>query len=126
VFALVMEMPTGSVVAIAVFGFLIQLTIPVLYAYASELYPTELRASGFGWASSVSRALTGFAPMLFGSLMWPALGLPMTFAVLGIAVLLAVVWMAVAAPETKGRVLDGDGEELPALAGRGVAEQAVL
>ncbi|WP_210592391.1 MFS transporter [Streptomyces sp. GESEQ-35] len=125
VFALVMEMPTGSVVAIAVFGFLIQLTIPVLYAYASELYPTELRASGFGWASSVSRALTGFAPMLFGSLMWPALGLPMTFAVLGIAVLLAVAWMAVAAPETKGRVLDADEEETPVATVRAVPERAI-
>ncbi|MDV7214824.1 MFS transporter [Streptomyces prunicolor] len=126
VFALVMDMPTGSVVAIAVFGFLIQLTIPALYAYASELYPTELRASGFGWASSVSRALTGFAPMLFGSLMWPALGLATTFAVLGVAVLVAVVWMAFAAPETKGRVLDADEEEPSALPRLSVAEQPAL
>ncbi|WP_432167649.1 MFS transporter [Streptomyces sp. bgisy031] len=106
VFAVVRNMPTGSVVAIAVFGFLAQLTIPALYAYVSELYPTELRASGFGWASSVSRALTGFAPLFFGSVLWPLLGLPVTFAVLGAAVLLAVLWMAVAAPETKGRELD--------------------
>ena len=126
VFARVMKMPNGSLVAIAVFGFLIQLTIPVLYAYASELYPTELRASGFGWASSVSRALTGFAPLLFGSLMWPALGLTATFAVLGAAVLLAVLWMAVAAPETKGRALDGDHDEPPAVPARAVTEQAAL
>lgn len=126
VFALVMEMPTGSVVAIGVFGFLMQLTIPALYAYVSELYPTPLRASGFGWASSVSRALTGFAPLLFGSVMWPVLGLPVTFAVLALAVLGAVVWMAFAAPETKGRALDGDEEQLPAPAPRVVAEQAAL
>ncbi|MFD5122720.1 MFS transporter [Streptomyces sp. NPDC058385] len=111
VFAVVRDMPTGSVVAIAVFGFLAQLTIPALYAYVSELYPTELRASGFGWASSVSRALTGFAPLFFGSVMWPLLGLPVTFAVLGAAVLLAVLWMAVAAPETKGRELDASDAE---------------
>ncbi|WP_406350017.1 MFS transporter [Streptomyces sp. NBC_00658] len=126
VFALVMEMPTGSVVAIGVFGFLMQLTIPALYAYVSELYPTPLRASGFGWASSVSRALTGFAPLLFGSVMWPVLGLPVTFAVLALAVLGAVVWMAFAAPETKGRALDGDEEQLPVPAPRVVAEQAAL
>jgi putative MFS transporter len=123
VFALVMKMPTGSVVAIAVFGFLMQLAIPALYAYVSELYPTALRASGFGWASSVSRALTGFAPLLFGSVMWPVLGLPVTFAVLGVAVVLAVVWMAVAAPETKGRALDGDDEEDAAPAPRAVPER---
>jgi putative MFS transporter len=65
--------------------------------------------------------------MLFGSLMWPVLGLPMTFAVLGIAVLLAVVWMAFAAPETKGRVLDADEEEeTPAAVPRAVPEQAAL
>ncbi|MGW7546561.1 MFS transporter [Streptomyces sp. NPDC054770] len=110
VFALLMDMPTGSIVAIAVFGFLIQLTIPVMYAYVAELYPTLLRASGFGWASSFSRALTGFAPLLFGSVMWPLLGLPTTFGVLAVAVVGAVVWMAVAAPETRGRALDEDTE----------------
>ncbi|MBI0383161.1 MFS transporter, partial [Streptomyces albiflaviniger] len=104
----VMRMPTGSVVAIGVFGFLMQLTIPAMYAYVSELYPTTLRASGFGWASSFSRVLTGFAPMLFGSVMWPLLGLPLTFGVLAVAVLGAVVWTAFAAPETKGRDLDED------------------
>ncbi|MCL7493164.1 MFS transporter [Streptomyces sp. MCA2] len=126
VFALVMKVPTGSAVAIAGFGFLMQLTIPAMYAYVSELYPTPLRASGFGWASSVSRALTGFAPLLFGSVMWPVLGLPVTFAVLGLAVLVAVVWMAVAAPETKGRALDGDDEELRVSAPRTVPEQAAI
>ncbi|MFG2291589.1 MFS transporter [Streptomyces sp. NPDC048595] len=126
VFALVMKMPTGSVVTIAVFGFLMQLAIPALYAYVAELYPTPLRASGFGWASSVSRALTGFAPLLFGSVMWPVLGLPVTFAVLAVAVLVAVVWMAVAAPETKGRALDGAGGDPSVPAARTVAEQAPL
>ncbi|MFF9559192.1 MFS transporter [Streptomyces albus] len=106
VFALVLQVRTAALVGIAVFGFLIQLAIPALYAYVSELYPTTLRASGFGWASSVSRVSTGFAPMLFGSLMWPLLGLPLTFAVLGVVVLAAVLWMALAAPETRGRELD--------------------
>ncbi|MFE0135149.1 MFS transporter [Streptomyces sp. NPDC059037] len=126
VFALVRDMPTGSVVAIAVFGFLAQLAIPALYAYVSELYPTPLRASGFGWASSVSRALTGFAPLLFGSVMWPVLGLPLTFAVLGGAVLVAVGWMAVAAPETNGRALDGEEEPPAAAPPLPVTEQAAL
>ncbi|WP_314176623.1 MFS transporter [Streptomyces winkii] len=110
-FALVLKAENAALVAIAVFGFLIQLTIPVLYAYAAELYPTTLRASGFGWASSVSRISTGFAPMLFGSLMWPLLGLPLTFTVLGAVVVLAVVWMAFGAPETKGKDLDDIDDE---------------
>ncbi|MEU7635095.1 MFS transporter [Streptomyces sp. NPDC039016] len=110
VFALVMKVPAASVAALAVFGFLMQLAIPALYAYVAELYPTRLRASGFGWASSVSRVLTGFAPLAFGSVLWPVLGLPLTFGVLAVAVAAAVGWTAVAAPETKGRALDGEPE----------------
>jgi putative MFS transporter len=77
-----------------------------MYAYVSELYPTELRASGFGWASSSSRAVTGFAPLLFGSVLWPVLGLPLTFTLLGLLVVAAVVFMVCCAPETRGRELD--------------------
>ncbi|MDT7601353.1 MAG: transporter, putative metabolite:H+ symporter, partial [Pseudonocardiales bacterium] len=50
VFALVLGVPAAAISMIAVFGFLILMVIPVMYAYVSELYPTELRASGFGWA----------------------------------------------------------------------------
>jgi putative MFS transporter len=106
VFALVLQVPTAAIAMIAVFGYLSLTVIPVMYAYVSELYPTELRASGFGWASSSSRAVTGFAPLLFGSVLWPVFGLPLTFTVLGVLVLAAVLWMAFCAPETRGRELD--------------------
>jgi MFS transporter, putative metabolite:H+ symporter len=106
IFALVLDFQVAAAVMIGIFGFFILVTIPVLYAYISELYPTELRASGFGWASSVSRSVTGFTPLIFVNFLWPALGLPLTFTLLGVLVLAAVIWMAVAAPETKGRALD--------------------
>jgi putative MFS transporter len=115
VFALVLDVPSAAITMIGVFGFLSLTVIPVMYAYVSELYPTPLRASGFGWASSSSRAVTGFAPLLFGSVLWPVLGLPLTFTLLGVLVLGAVLWMTVAAPETRGRELDhitGDEEPL--------------
>src|SRR5699024_3582873 len=91
---------------IAIFGFVVELTIPAMYAYISELYPTRLRATGFGWASTVSRIGAGLVPFIFGSVLWPHLGLPLTFVVIGVVVLAAALWMAVAAPETKGRELD--------------------
>ena len=106
VFALVLDMPTAATWWIGVFGFVIELTIPTLYAYVSELHPTHLRASGFGWASSASRVAAGFVPVIFGTLLWPHLGLPLTFAVVGALLALAVAWMSVATPETKGRELD--------------------
>ncbi|WP_028933947.1 MFS transporter [Pseudonocardia spinosispora] len=116
IFALVLDVPAAALTMIGVFGFLILMAIPVMYAYVSELYPTELRASGFGWASSASRIVTGFTPLIFGSLLWPVLGLPLTFTVLGVVVVAAVLWMAVAAPETRGRELDritGDEAVVP-------------
>jgi putative MFS transporter len=106
VFSLVMESSAAAIAMIAVFGFFALVVIPVMYAYVSELYPTELRASGFGWASSSSRAVTGFVPLVFGSLLWPVLGLPLTFTLMGLLVVAAVVFMAVGAPETRGRELD--------------------
>ncbi|GAC00629.1 putative major facilitator superfamily transporter [Gordonia namibiensis NBRC 108229] len=110
-FAATLNAGTISLVFLCIFGFLIQLTIPVLYAYVSELYPTEIRASGFGWASAVSRVATGFAPLLFGTLLWPVVGLTATFAIAGVLVLAAVCWMIVGSPETKGRELDDIGVE---------------
>lgn len=106
VFALQLDLPAAAKLWIGVFGFVIELTIPALYAYVSELYPTRLRASGFGWASTISRIGAGFVPLIFGSLLWPYLGLPLTFLVIGVLATLAAIWMAVAAPETKGRELD--------------------
>ncbi|MFI9451979.1 MFS transporter [Amycolatopsis sp. NPDC052450] len=106
VFSLLLDTPAAAVVAIGAFGLFALVVIPVMYAYVSELYPTELRASGFGWASSSSRAITGFAPLLFGSVLWPVLGLPLTFTVLGLLVVAAVVFMMMGAPETRGRELD--------------------
>jgi putative MFS transporter len=103
----------AAIVAIAAFGAFALIVIPVMYAYVSELYPTELRASGFGWASSSSRAITGFAPLLFGSVLWPVLGLPLTFALLGVLVVGAVVFMWFCAPETAGRELDHITEDAP-------------
>ena len=108
-FALQLDVPSAAKAWITAFGFVIELTIPALYAYVSELYPTGLRASGFGWASTASRVSSGFVPLIFGSLLWPHLGLPWTFAVTGGLLLLSVLWMAVAAPETRGRELDTIG-----------------
>lgn len=105
-FALFLDLKTAALVWLGLFGFFIQVAIPVLYAYVAELYPTPIRASGFGWASSASRVSSGFIPLIFGGLLWPTLGLTLTFTVLGAVMLAVVLWMAFAAPETKGRELD--------------------
>lgn len=91
--------------AIIGFGFVIQIAIPTLYTYVSELYPTRLRGSGFGWASAASRLATGIAPIIFGAFMWPVLGLTLTFVLTGVLVVIAVVLMGFLARETTGEEL---------------------
>ena len=88
------------------YGFIVQVAIPVLYAYVSEMYPTSLRGSGFGWASTVSRVGAGLGPLVFIAWMVPAIGLVASFAVITALVIATVIFMMVAAPETKGRKLD--------------------
>lgn len=105
IFALTVDAPPAATAWLLLFGFLIQVAIPVLYTYVSELYPTHLRGAGFGWASTVSRVGAGLVPLIFGSLLWPYLGLPLTFAATGVLVLAAVVWMVWNAPETRGAEL---------------------
>ena len=106
VVALVVEVPAAATTWLLIYGFVVQVAIPVLYTYVSELYPTRLRSSGFGWASTVSRVGAGLGPLLFVSVLWPYLGLPLSFAVAGVLVLAAVLWMARFSPETRGAALD--------------------
>ncbi|GAA3702158.1 MFS transporter [Zhihengliuella alba] len=104
VVALTLGTPSVAVGWLLVFGFVIQIAIPVLYAYVSELYPTELRGSGFGWASTFSRVGAGVGPLVFVAV-WPVIGLANAFLIAGALLLAAIGWMARFAPETKGRIL---------------------
>jgi putative MFS transporter len=101
----VVDVPEAAVGWLLVYGFLVQVAIPVLYAYVSELYPTELRGSGFGWASTFSRIGAGFGPLVFAAWLWPGLGLAASFALAAGLVVLAVLWMGASAPETRQRSL---------------------
>jgi len=102
--AATLENPRTAVVWLLVFGALIQVSIPVLYAYVSELYPTPLRASGFGWASTMSRVGAGVGPLVF-AWAWPLFGLTACFTVALVLVVLAVLAMLIWAPETTGDAL---------------------
>ncbi|SDS40010.1 MFS transporter, putative metabolite:H+ symporter [Brevibacterium siliguriense] len=100
------ELTWTAKAAIIGFGFVVQIAIPTLYTYVSELYPTRLRGSGFGWASAASRLATGIAPIVFGAFMWPVLGLTLTFILTGALVVVAVILMSFMARETTGEELN--------------------
>jgi MFS family permease len=74
-------------------------------AYFAELYPSDVRGSGTGFAYSAGRAVGGLCPVLIGRLsahlpLGDCIGL---FAVTAYGL---VIVMALALPETKGRMLE--------------------
>src|SRR5699024_7757169 len=103
--AMFLHVPPAVLPLVLAYGLIIQVAIPVMYAYASEVYPTDLRSSGFGWASAVSRVSAGVGPLLFVTHLVPALTPAGGFVFAAGLVVLAVVVMFLLAPETKARDL---------------------
>jgi MFS transporter, putative metabolite:H+ symporter len=125
-FAANVNVPTAAKFWILTFGIVIEFAIPAIYCYVSELYPTELRASGFGWASSSSRVVAALVPTLLGGLLFPYFGLTVTFIITGSLLVLAALFMMVATPETQGRLLDDPALSSKAGEHRGVVGERPL
>ena len=100
-----LHVPPAVLPTVLLYGLIIQVAIPVMYAYASEVYPTALRSSGFGWASAVSRISAGIGPLLFVTHLVPTFGLTGAFTFAAATVVVAVIAMFVLAPETTGKDL---------------------
>lgn len=75
-------------------------------SYAAEIYPTEVRGTGTGWAVAISR-LTGVTALFLGGA-WLAggLGAREILLFLGVPLLLAGACMAILGIETKQRTLE--------------------
>jgi putative MFS transporter len=77
----------------------------VLYAYTPELYPTNARASGAGWASAFGRVGAILGPTVVGAVL-SAVGTGGVFTIGAASFVLATVLVLVLGPETRGRVLE--------------------
>jgi putative MFS transporter len=75
----------------------------VLYAYTPELYPTEVRATGMGWASGMTRIAGAIAPILGGWLISVSLVVALTL--YAISFVIGGVTVFLLGRETKGRPL---------------------
>jgi MFS family permease len=73
-------------------------------AVASELFPTEIRATAMGFSYNIGRGLSALAPYAVGALAIPY-GLGKAFALPGVAFFFAAL-TALALPETKGKQLE--------------------
>jgi MFS family permease len=82
------------------------------HVYASELFPTEIRATGYGWTTNLAGRVTEVVtPILIGLLIAP-LGIPGAIAVVAIGPVLGALMVLRYAPETRGLTLEQIETEL--------------
>lgn len=74
-----------------------------LYAYTPELYPTEVRATGMGWASGMTRIAGAIAPILGGYLL--SISLTAALSLFALAFIVGGLTTAALGRETKGQPL---------------------
>jgi putative MFS transporter len=91
------------------------------HVYASELFPTEIRATGYGWTTNfLGRVTEVITPMVIGALLIPLGGdIPTAIAIVAVGPILGAVLVLRYAPETRGLTLEQVQESLdPASRGK--------
>jgi putative MFS transporter len=85
--------------------FFIQVAGNSMQIFASEVFPTNARASGFGWAAGVGRLATAF---IIPTILWiqTGWGLTAVFVCLAIVLLIAAAAVTQLGPEAKQKGLD--------------------
>jgi putative MFS transporter len=85
--------------------FFIQVAGNSMQIFASEVFPTNARASGFGWAAGVGRLATAF---IVPTILWiqKGWGLTAVFVCLAIVLLIAAASVTQLGPESKRKGLD--------------------
>ncbi len=77
------------------------------HVYASELFPTEIRATGYGWTTNLLGRMTEvLTPVAIGALIVPLGGIPPAIAVVAAGPILGAVLVLLYAPETRGMTLE--------------------
>jgi putative MFS transporter len=85
--------------------FFVQVAGNAMQIFASEVFPTNARASGFGWAAGVGRLATAG---IFPAILWIRNGWGLTAVFVCLAIVLAIAAVAVTqlGPEAKQKGLD--------------------
>jgi MFS transporter, putative metabolite:H+ symporter len=99
------ETPTELIVAGFVMIYFVQVAGNSAQIFASEVFPTNARASGFGWASGVGRLATAF---IMPTILWVQNGYGLTTVFASLATLLFIAAVAVTqlGPEARQKSLD--------------------
>jgi MFS transporter, putative metabolite:H+ symporter len=98
---------TGAQLMIAGFimVFFVQVAGNAMQIFASEVFPTNARASGFGWAAGVGRLATAF---IMPTILWVQNGYGLTTVFVCLAILMVIAAAAVTqlGPESRQKGLD--------------------
>lgn len=77
------------------------------HIYASELFPTEIRATGYGWTTNLLGRVTEVAtPAAIGAMIGPLGDIPTAIAVVAVGPILGAALVMRYAPETRGLTLE--------------------
>jgi MFS transporter, putative metabolite:H+ symporter len=97
--------PTELIVAGFIMVFFVQVAGNSMQIFTSEVFPTNARASGFGWASGVGRLATAF---ILPTILWVqnGWGLTTVFACLATLLFIAAVSVTQLGPEARQKSLD--------------------
>jgi len=84
------------------------------HVYASELFPTEIRATGYGWTTNfLGRVTEVLTPMAIGALLIPLQDdIPTAIAIVAVGPILGAIVVLRYAPETRGLTLEEVQERL--------------
>ncbi|HEX2538990.1 MAG TPA: MFS transporter, partial [Pseudolabrys sp.] len=96
---------TQLIVAGFIMTFFVQVAGNAMQIFTSEVFPTNARASGFGWASGVGRLATAF---IMPTILWVQAGYGLITVFVCLAILLVIAAGAVTqlGPEAKQKGLD--------------------
>ena len=85
--------------------FFVQVAGNSMQIFASEVFPTNARASGFGWAAGVGRLATAF---ILPTILWVQTGFGLTTVFVSLAMLLFIAAVSVTqmGPEARQKSLD--------------------
>jgi MFS family permease len=90
-----------TLIVVATVGFFVHASMISLYAIVPTLYPSEIRATGTGWALGLSRFGAIFGPWLTGQLLAADWAPKAIYPVFGIPTLIAALLVGLLAFKTR-------------------------